>query len=79
MSNSNTKILKCVSPIDGSIFAERETFTSLEAHDAADRARKAQVEWAKRSIKERTDLVNLAVLKLGESQEETAIELAHQM
>ncbi|MEB8432666.1 aldehyde dehydrogenase family protein [Cocleimonas sp. KMM 6892] len=76
---TNTKILKCISPIDGSLYAERETFTSTEAHEAASRAKVAQVEWAKKSIKERSELVNLGVLKLGEIQEETTIELAHQM
>ena len=74
-----TKILKCISPIDGSIFAERETLSTEQAKEAAKRARAAQVAWAKRPIQERIDLVHAAVLKVGESEAETAIELAHQM
>jgi len=74
-----SKILKCISPIDGSVFAERETLNSNQAHEAAKKARIAQVEWAKRSVQERINLVHAAVSKLGESETETAIELAHQM
>ena len=74
-----TKILKCISLIDGSLFAERETLTSEQAQEAAKRARVAQVAWAKRPLQERIDLVHAAISKIGESQEETAIELAHQM
>ena len=74
-----TKTLKCVSPINGKVFAERETLTTEQAHKAAAEARTAQVDWSKRPLQERIDLVHAAVLKLGESIDETAIELAHQM
>jgi len=74
-----TKVLKCVSPIDGSVFAERETMNSDQAHRAVKQSRDAQVAWAKRSLQERIDLVHAAVSKLGETEAETAIELAHQM
>ena len=79
MAKSNTKILKCISPIDGSILAERETLSIEQAKQANASARAAQVAWAKRPLQERIDLINAAVLKLGENQEETTIELAHQM
>lgn len=74
-----SKILKCISPIDGSLFAERETLSNEQAKEAAANARVAQVAWAKKSLQERIDLVHAAVSKLGESEAETAIELAHQM
>jgi len=79
MTKTENKILKCISPIDGSIFAERETLSSEQAKQITVNARTAQSTWAKRPLQERIDLVNAAVLKLGESQEETTIELAHQM
>ena len=62
-----TKTLKCVSPINGKVFAERETLTTEQAHKAAAEARTAQVDWSKRPLQERIDLVHAAVLKLGES------------
>ena len=73
------KTLKCISPIDGSIVAERETLSTEQAKQATANARTAQISWAKLHLQERIDLVNAAVLKLGENQEETTIELAHQM
>ncbi len=74
-----TKILKCISPIDGSVFAERTTLTTEQAQEAAKKARVAQVDWAKRPRQERIDLVLAAVVKVGETGAETAVELAHQM
>jgi len=74
-----TETLRCISPIDGSIIAERKTMTRAEADDALDLSKKAQVDWAKKSIQERTKLIQSAILLLGENQEETAIELAKQM
>ena len=74
-----TETLRCISPIDGNIIAERKTMTRAEADDALDLSKKAQVDWAKKSIQERTKLIQSAILLLGENQEETAIELAKQM
>ncbi|MEH6456572.1 MAG: aldehyde dehydrogenase family protein [Cocleimonas sp.] len=79
MVKSNNKILKCISPVDGSLLAERETLSSQQAFNATVRSKTAQADWAKRSIQERVELVNAAVLKLGEKQEETTLELAKQM
>ena len=71
--------MKCISPIDGSLFAEREYLSSEEGFVAAEKARKAQTSWAKRSLQERVDLVHAAIKKLGESEKEMTIELAHIM
>ena len=79
MTNNETKILKCISPIDGSILAERETLSLEKAKKFTANSRAAQDSWAKRPLQERIDLVIAAVLKLGENQEETTIELAQQM
>ena len=75
----SVKTLKCISPIDGSIFAERRTMSDEDAMYAAYRASKAQTIWAKRPRQERIDFVNAAILKIGENEQEMAIELAHQM
>lgn len=71
--------LQVISPIDGSVYAERETLSAYAAHQAAANAKAAQPAWANRPMQERIDLVNSAVEILGESQAETAVELAHQM
>lgn len=74
-----TKILKCISPIDGSLFAQSETLTTKQAQAAVANSRKAQPSWAQRPLQERIDLVMAGVLKLGETEDEAIIELAHQM
>ena len=51
------KILKCISPVDGSVFAQRETLDTEQAQEAVKYSRKAQIEWAKRPLQERIDLV----------------------
>ena len=51
-----TKILQCVSPIDGSIYLERETLAPGAAFSAVARARAAQSDWAARPLQERVDL-----------------------
>ena len=71
--------MKCVSPIDGSLFAEREYLSSEEAIVAAENARKFQTSWSKRPLQERIDLVQAAIQNLGESEKEMTIELAHMM
>ena len=35
-------MIRCISPIDGSVFAERPTLSMTEAQDAVARARAAQ-------------------------------------
>ncbi|SFH42244.1 Acyl-CoA reductase [Palleronia marisminoris] len=74
-----TTILKCVSPIDGSVFAEREALSPDGARKAAARARAAQAEWAARPIRERADLVRAAVAAVGEMNDEIVPELARMM
>ena len=39
-------LLKCISPIDGSVFAERATLEAGAARALVDRARAAQAAWA---------------------------------
>ncbi|MEO1579458.1 MAG: aldehyde dehydrogenase family protein, partial [Pseudomonadota bacterium] len=72
-------MVRCVSPIDGSVYAEREAL-SLEAAQAAARAaRAAQPGWAARPLAERVALVQAAVAEIGRTTDRMVTELAHQM
>lgn len=74
---SNT--LKCISPIDGSVFAERPTLSLDEAKTAAAKGRAAQAAWAARPLQERVDLVMAGVAAVGAMNDEIVPELAHMM
>ncbi|MEX0319318.1 MAG: aldehyde dehydrogenase family protein [Ruegeria sp.] len=71
--------LKCISPIDGSVFAERDTLSREGAFEAAARARAAQAGWAARPLQERIDLVMAGVAAVGAMNDEIVPELAHMM
>ncbi len=73
------QMLKCVSPIDGSVFAERDVLSAEAAFEAAARARAAQVEWAARPLHERTRFVMAGVAAVGAMNDEIVPELAHMM
>ena len=73
------KTLKCISPIDGSVFATRETLSNEAAFDAATRARAAQSDWAARPLQERIDLVMAGIAAVGAMNDEIVPELAHMM
>ncbi|WP_166418633.1 aldehyde dehydrogenase family protein [Cochlodiniinecator piscidefendens] len=74
-----TKVLKCISPIDGSVYAERTCLTRDEAFDAAENARNAQAAWAARPLQERIDLVMAGVAAVGEMNDVIVPEIAHMM
>jgi len=71
--------LKCISPIDGSVYAERPLLTREAAFEAAARARAAQKDWAARPLDERIALVLKAVANIGAMNDTIVTELAHQM
>ena len=71
--------LKCISPIDGSVYATRDTLSRDEAFAVAERARAAQAAWAARPLKERIDLVLAGVAAVGAMNDEVVPELAHMM
>tara|TARA_R110002049_G_scaffold117332_2_gene270444 strand:+ start:19215 stop:20588 length:1374 start_codon:yes stop_codon:yes gene_type:complete len=71
--------VKCISPIDGSTYAERETLTIDAARKAIARARAAQNAWAARPLQERIDLVLGALTQVENSKDRMVTELAHQM
>ncbi|MEM7752636.1 MAG: aldehyde dehydrogenase family protein [Pseudomonadota bacterium] len=72
-------MITCTSPIDGSIYAQRETLTADAARDAVARARSAQAAWAARSLDERVELVLAGVKNVGDMNDQIVPELAHQM
>ncbi|VAW22232.1 Aldehyde dehydrogenase [hydrothermal vent metagenome] len=74
-----SKTLKCISPIDGSIYATREALSIEQAHDAVARATRAQKQWARRPLAERVALVRAGVARVGEMNDEIVTELAWQM
>lgn len=71
--------LKCISPIDGSVYAERPVLSLEAAQSAAKRARDAQKSWAARPVQERVDLVMAGVAAVGAMNDEIVPELAHMM
>ena len=71
--------VKCISPIDGSVYAERETLSNDAALEAVARARRAQKAWAARPLQERVDLVMGALKEIENSTDRMTEELAHQM
>ena len=74
-----TETLKCISPIDGSVFAERPVMGKAEAADAVARVRAAQAAWAVRPMRERIELVLAGVAAVGAMNDEIVPELAHMM
>ncbi|MHA3978092.1 aldehyde dehydrogenase family protein [Halovulum sp. GXIMD14794] len=74
-----TETLKCISPIDGSVYLERPAMPLEEAKAAAAKARAAQPAWAARPLAERVALVRTAVAEVGKHTDRMATELAHQM
>ena len=72
-------ILKCISPIDGSVFAERPVLSTDAAKQAVANAKLAQSEWSNRPLQERIDLVLAGVAAIGAMNEEIVPELAWQM
>src|SRR5690554_8112721 len=72
-------MLKCISPIDGSVFAQREALSFDAATQATKRARAAQPSWAARPLQERIDLVMAGVAAVGEMNDEIVPELSQMM
>jgi acyl-CoA reductase-like NAD-dependent aldehyde dehydrogenase len=74
-----TKILQCISPVDGSVFAERPVLSASDAQAAVARARAAQADWAARPLEDRIALVLAGVARLEAMNAETVPELARMM
>ena len=72
-------MIQCISPIDGSVYAERPAVPLEAAREVVARARKAQKSWAKRPLEERVQLVLKGVARLNEMVDEVVPEIAWQM
>jgi acyl-CoA reductase-like NAD-dependent aldehyde dehydrogenase len=69
----------CISPIDGSVYATRETLSRTAADAAVTRAKAAQSAWAARPLAERIALVQAGVAAIGAMNDEIVPEIARQM
>ncbi|MEP1198852.1 aldehyde dehydrogenase family protein [Tateyamaria sp.] len=72
-------MIRCISPIDGSVFAEREALSYEAAQAATERARAAQSDWAARPLDDRIALVRAAVAIIGDMNDRIVPDLARQM
>ena len=73
------KPIQLISPVDGSVYAERVPLTPEAAQAAVAAARAAQKAWAARPLEERVALVQAGVKKLNEMSAVIVEELAWQM
>ncbi|QBY00793.1 aldehyde dehydrogenase family protein [Rhodophyticola sp. CCM32] len=71
--------IQCISPIDGSVYATRETLSRTQADAAVARARHAQSEWAARALSDRIALVQAGVVAVGAMNDDIVPEIAWQM
>lgn len=72
-------MLRCVSPVNGEVFAERPVMTAEEAVAASERAKAARADWSRRPLDERIRLVLEGVERVGRMDREIVPELAWQM
>ncbi len=72
-------MIQCISPVNGEVFAERQSMAFNEAKDNVARAKKAQKDWARRPLEDRIQLVMKGVARLNEMVDEVVPELAWQM
>ncbi len=71
--------IKLISPVDGSVYAERTPLTLEQAQDATGRAKVAQGLWAERPLSERMALVKAGLVALDGMKDRMVQELAWQM
>ncbi|MCP4047539.1 MAG: aldehyde dehydrogenase family protein [Gammaproteobacteria bacterium] len=71
--------LTCISPIDGTIFAQREMDTRTKIDARLSLARDAQKLWAARPVSERVEIVEKAITALEAQNDEIVIEIARMM
>jgi len=74
-----SKLIQCISPIDGSLYAERPVASLEEARNAIRIARTVQKSWAAKPLEARITLVRAGVARLGAMQDDVVPELAWMM
>lgn len=72
-------VLQCISPVDGSVYAERSTLSAEAAGHVVARARAAQPGWAARPLSERVELVLKGMEAVGAMNDTIVPELAWMM
>ncbi|MEM7737033.1 MAG: aldehyde dehydrogenase family protein [Deinococcota bacterium] len=73
-----TKLIQCISPIDGSVYIERPALTYDQASKIIREGREAQAAWATRPLAERCQLVLAGIERVGQLPD-IVTELAWQM
>ena len=73
------KPIQLISPVDGSVFAERVPLSHEAATAAVGKAKAAQKPWAARPLEERITLVKAGVTKLNAMKDVVVEETAWQM
>ncbi|MBV8221814.1 MAG: aldehyde dehydrogenase family protein, partial [Candidatus Eremiobacteraeota bacterium] len=71
--------LRCISPADGSVYAERSAATPAGIDAALERARRAQRSWRMTPVSERTPIAERFCVELAQRGAAIASELAWQM
>jgi acyl-CoA reductase-like NAD-dependent aldehyde dehydrogenase len=74
-----TDLVRIISPVDGSVYAERPLATHEEIHAAVGAARSAQAEWRRTPVTERAAICTAAVAAMNAMGDDIAVELAWQM
>ncbi|MDO5529950.1 MAG: aldehyde dehydrogenase family protein [Paracoccus sp. (in: a-proteobacteria)] len=74
-----SKTISLISPVDGSVYAERPVLTLPEARAAVKRARDAQPGWAARPLSQRIEAVRAGIDALNAMSDRLVDELAMQM
>lgn len=72
-------IIRCISPVNGEVYAERPALSPEEADAAVARARAAQPGWAATPLEDRIALVQEGIRRLNGARDRIVEELAWQM
>jgi len=75
----NPTHLQCISPVDGSVYVERELADPVTITQSIELSRSAQKQWRQTSIDERAKICEAAVQYFEEKQTHIAEEIAWQM
>ena len=70
---------QCISPVDSSIYAERDYLNEFDSAKRIKRARNSTKTWVKVPLHEQIQLVKDGISKLGELNDQIVKELAWQM
>ncbi|OZG73917.1 aldehyde dehydrogenase [Hahella sp. CCB-MM4] len=74
-----SEMARIISPVDGSVFAERPYVSAEEARESVAKAATAQKAWQQVSLDERIRILNAAIDILAEETQDLITELAWQM